>query len=83
MRMVYPWAATGTGGPTFLLHAVKDPQSGNLDRIQVIKITTKNDKSTKKIFDAVWSGDRKPNPKTGTVPAVGQHRGFENCDLHQ
>jgi hypothetical protein len=69
--MVYPWAATGTGGPTFLLHAVKDPQSGNLDRIQVIKITTKNDKSTKKIFDAVWSGDRKPNPKTGTVPAVG------------
>jgi len=64
-------AATGTGGPTFLLHAVKDPQSGNLDRIQVIKITTKNGKSTEKIFDAVWSGDRKPDPKTGTVPAVG------------
>ena len=46
-------------------------ERGNLDRIQVIKITTKNGKSTEKIFDAVWSGDRKPNPKTGTVPAVG------------
>jgi len=64
-------AQTGTGGPTFLLHAVKDPQSGNLDRIQVIKITTKNGKSTEKIYDAVWSGDRKPDPKTGKVPAVG------------
>jgi hypothetical protein len=64
-------APFGSGGPTFLLHALKDPQSGNLDRIQVIKITTKNGKSTEKIYDAVWSGDRKPDPKTGKVPAVG------------
>jgi hypothetical protein len=64
-------APTGSGGPTFLLHAVKDPQSGNLDRIQIIKITTKNGKSTEKIYDAVWSGDRKADPKTGKIPAVG------------
>ena len=64
-------APLGKGGPTFLLHAVKDPQSGNLDRIQIIKITTKNGKSTEKIYDAVWSGDRKPDSKTGIVPPVG------------
>ena len=64
-------APSGGGGPTFLLHAVKDPQSGNLDRLQIIKITTKNGKSHEKVFDAVWSGDRKPDPKTGKVPAVG------------
>jgi hypothetical protein len=64
-------APSGKGGPTFLLHAVKDPQSGNLDRIQIIKITTKNGKSHEKIYDAVWSGDRKPDPKTSEVPAVG------------
>ncbi len=64
-------APAGTGGPTFLLHAVKDPDSGNLDRIQIIKVTTRNGKSQEKIFDAVWSGDRKPDPKTGKVPAVG------------
>ena len=63
-------APSGKGGPTFLLHAVKDPQSGNLDRIQIIKITTKNGKSQEKIYDAVWSGDRKPDPKTGIVPPV-------------
>jgi len=64
-------APSGKGGPTFLLHAVKDPQSGNLDRIQIIKITTKNGKSQEEIYDAVWSGDRKPDPKTGKVPPVG------------
>ena len=64
-------APRGNGGPTFLLHAVKDPQSGNLDRIQIIKVTTKNGKSTEKVYDTVWSGDRKPDLKTGQVPAVG------------
>ncbi len=64
-------APSGNGGPTFLLQAVKDPESGNLDRIQIIKVETKNGKSHEKVFDVVWSGDRKPDPKTGKVPAVG------------
>jgi hypothetical protein len=63
-------AAPASGGPTFLLHAIKDPNSGNLDRIQVIKITTKNGKSHEKVFEVVWSGDRKPDSK-GKLPAVG------------
>ncbi len=57
--------------PTFIVQALKDPNSGNLDRIQIIKISTKNGKSTEKIYDVVWGGDRKPDPKTGKVPAVG------------
>jgi hypothetical protein len=54
-----------------VVHAVKDPNSGNLDRIQIIKVETKNGKSHEKIFDVVWSGDRKKDPKTGKVPPVG------------
>jgi len=61
----------GATAPTFVVHAVKDPDSGNLDRVQIIKIATKNGKSKESIYDAVWSGDRKPDPKTGKVPAVG------------
>ena len=61
----------GATAPTFVVHAIKDPDSGNLDRIQIIKISTKNGKSQEKIYDVVWSGDRKPDPKTGKVPAVG------------
>jgi hypothetical protein len=59
------------GAPTFLIDAVKDPNSGNLDRVQIIRITTKNGKSQEKVFDVLWSGDRTPDPKTGKVPAVG------------
>jgi hypothetical protein len=56
--------------PTFVLWAVKDPTSGNLDRIQVIKGWTQNGQSFEKIFDVVWSGDRKPEPGSGRVPAI-------------
>jgi len=56
--------------PTFVVWAVKDPTSGNLDRIQIIKGWTKNGQSFEKIFDVVWSGDRKPDKWSGRVPAI-------------
>ena len=56
--------------PTFVVWAVKDPTSANLDRIQIIKGWTKNGQSFEKIFDVAWSGDRKPNKWSGRVPAI-------------
>ena len=56
--------------PSFVVWAVKDPTSGNLDRIQVIKGWTQNGQSFEKIYDVAWSGDRKPNKWTGRVPAI-------------
>jgi Protein of unknown function (DUF3604) len=56
--------------PTFVVWAVKDPTSANLDRVQIIKGWTKNGQSFEKIFDVVWSGDRKANKWTGRVPAI-------------
>jgi hypothetical protein len=64
-----PSGGKGTA-PTFVVWAVKDPTSGNLDRIQVVKGWTKNGQSFEKIFDVVWSGDRKPDKWTGRVPAI-------------
>jgi len=59
--------------PTFLVAAVKDPFSGNLDRIQVIKgWLDKDGKLQEKIFDVAW-GDadtRKPQAN-GKLPPVG------------
>ncbi|MGC1389172.1 MAG: DUF3604 domain-containing protein, partial [Steroidobacteraceae bacterium] len=57
--------------PTFLVAAMKDPNSGNLDRVQIIKVSTRNGKSREKIFDVLWSGDRNIDAKTGKLPAVG------------
>jgi hypothetical protein len=57
--------------PTFLCAAMKDPLSGNLDRIQVIKgwLDAKGDVQ-EKIYDVAWSGDRKPGAD-GKLPSVG------------
>lgn len=58
--------------PTFLVAALKDPIGANLDRYQIIKgwMDAKG-KLNEKVYDVVWSGDRKPDAKTGKVPAVG------------
>jgi hypothetical protein len=65
---------TGRGqakAPVFVVHALKDPDSGNLDRVQIIKVTTKGGKTTEGVIDVVWSDGRKPDAKTGKLPPVG------------
>jgi hypothetical protein len=57
--------------PTLVVWATKDPTSGNLDRIQIVKGWAKSGQSFEKIFDVVWAGDRKPNKWTGAVPPIG------------
>ena len=66
-----PMPAGGKGtAPTFVVWAVKDPTSANLDRIQVIKGWTQNGQSFEKVYDVAWAGDRKPDKWTGRVPAI-------------
>ena len=65
--------------PTFIVWAVKDPTSGNLDRIQIIKGWTKNGQSFEKIFDVAWSGDRKPDKWTGKVPLIQSTVDIDNA----
>ncbi|HXJ34086.1 MAG TPA: DUF3604 domain-containing protein [Candidatus Eisenbacteria bacterium] len=64
-------APSGKGvTPTFVVWAIKDPSSANLDRVQIIKGWSQNGQSFEKVFDVAWSGDRKPDKWTGRVPAV-------------
>jgi hypothetical protein len=66
-----PQAPVGKS-PTFLVGALKDPIGANLDRIQIIKgWMAKDGELHEKIHDVAWSGDRKPDPATGKLPAVG------------
>lgn len=57
--------------PTFLVAALKDPLGGNLDRIQIVKgwMDAKGEVQ-EKVYDVVWSGDRKPGAD-GKLPSVG------------
>jgi hypothetical protein len=56
--------------PTFVVWAVKDPSSGNLDRIQIVKGWTRSGQSFEKVYDVAWAGDREPDRWTGVVPAI-------------
>jgi hypothetical protein len=61
----------GRKAPNFLVAALKDSYSGNLDRIQIVKgWLDAGGKTHEKIYDVVWSGDRKPGAD-GKLPAVG------------
>jgi uncharacterized protein DUF3604 len=71
-------AKKGTA-PTFIVWAVKDPEDGNLDRIQIVKGWSKSGQSFEKVYDVVWSGNRKPDPSTGKVPAVGNTVDVKNA----
>jgi hypothetical protein len=64
-------AAPDGKAPTFLVAAAKDPYSGNLDRIQIVKGWMNADGETEeKVYDVVWSDDRKPGAD-GKLPPVG------------
>ena len=56
--------------PTFLVAALKDPLSGNLDRIQIVKGWVENGQRQETVYDVAWSGDRRLGAD-GKVPAVG------------
>ena len=65
--------------PNFLVAALKDPYSGNLDRIQIIKGWMDTDgKTHEKVYDVVWSGDRKPGDN-GKLPPVGNTVDVKNA----
>jgi hypothetical protein len=64
-------APTGQA-PSFVVMASKDPKSGNLDRVQIVKgWLDGSGKQHETVYDVAWSGDRKPDPKTGKLPPVG------------
>jgi hypothetical protein len=64
--------ARGSGdAPVFMIRALRDPDGANLDRVQMVKGWLNADGSTdERVYDVVWSGDRKPG-SDGKLPPVG------------
>lgn len=66
--------------PSFMVYALRDPQGGNLDRIQMVKgWLDKNGKTHEKVYNIAWSGDRKVDTK-GKIPAVGNTVDVKNAN---
>src|SRR5512139_543846 len=65
-------AAPAGKAPTFLVAALKDPKSGNLDRIQIVKgWLDKNGTPQEKIFDVVWGDADRRKIVNGKLTPVG------------
>ncbi|MFA9472155.1 MAG: DUF3604 domain-containing protein [Deltaproteobacteria bacterium] len=60
----------GAVGPTFAVQALKDPQSGNLDRVQIIKGWVERGKAKERIYNVALSDERTVGKK-GKVAPVG------------
>jgi Protein of unknown function (DUF3604) len=56
--------------PGFIVQAAKDPTSANLDRVQIVKVWLDRGSYRERVFDIVWSSERRRDPKTGKIPAV-------------
>jgi hypothetical protein len=67
--------------PSFLVAALKDPYSGNLDRIQIVKgWLDNNNKSHEKVYDVAWGdADKRKIKKNGKLPAVGNTVDVKNA----
>ena len=57
--------------PSVMVWAMKDPESGNLDRVQIIKGWYRGGYPYEKVYDVAWSDQREPDPDTGKLPPVG------------
>jgi Protein of unknown function (DUF3604) len=63
--------APGGASPTFLVAAMRDPMSGNLDRIQIVKgWVDAEGVAQERVYDVVWGGDRALDAG-GRLPDVG------------
>ncbi|WP_254440700.1 DUF3604 domain-containing protein [Ruegeria sp. HKCCA6837] len=64
-------APDDASAPSFLVAALKDPYSGNLDRIQIVKgWLTADGETQEQVFDVVWSDERVIDD-AGKLPSVG------------
>ena len=68
-----PKAPAGAKAPTFLVAAMKDPLSGNLDRIQIVKgWLDKAGKGHEKVYDVAWGdAERRKLGPDGKLTPVG------------
>jgi hypothetical protein len=64
-------AAPAGKAPAFLIRALRDVDGANLDRVQVVKgWMDAQGELQEKVYDVVWSGDRRPG-RDGKLPPVG------------
>ncbi len=65
--------------PTFVVWALKDPESGDLDRVQIIKGWYQDGHAREKVYDVALSDNRTVDATTGKAPPVGNTVNVQNA----
>ena len=66
--------------PKFAIWALKDPESANLDRIQIVKGWFERGYAFEKVYDVIWSeADQRKVDDLGKVPPVGNTVDIKNA----
>ncbi|MHC5027174.1 MAG: DUF3604 domain-containing protein [Planctomycetota bacterium] len=74
-----PVRSEDSKAPNFLVAALKDPLSGNLDRIQIVKVwLDKQGRRLEKVYDVAWGGNRRPG-RDGKLPPIGNTVDVKNA----
>ena len=76
-----PGATPGATAPIFAVHALRDPNSAPLQRIQIIKGWTKGGEMYDKVFDVACSDGGKVDPKTHRCPDNGATVDIKTCEI--
>ena len=67
--------------PTFAVHALRDPNSAPLQRIQIIKGWTKDGEMNEMVYDVACSDGGKVDPKTHRCPENGATVDLKTCEI--
>lgn len=69
--------------PDFVVMAMRDTQSAGLQRLQIVKATTRNGDTSETVFDVACAGDMVPDPRTHRCPANGASVNLADCSIHE
>jgi hypothetical protein len=67
--------------PKLVVWAVKDPNSTNLQKIQIVKGWSKGTESFEKVFDVVCSDGLRPDPQSHQCPDNGASVNLTDCSV--
>jgi len=72
---------TGSGKPAFMVWAMKDPDSANLQRIQMVKGWYENGEKKETVIDIACSDGLTPDKTTGRCPDNGARVDVSTCQI--
>ncbi len=73
--------ANGSGAPSFLVWAMRDPETGWLQRAQVIKGWVDEGESHERVYDVACSDGLEPDPRTHRCPDNGARVNLADCSV--